>query len=265
MPPPPSNPQSHAKLSESDKKPLAPFPKAPPTHLLIVCAHGIWQGHVRDAPLSPTHWLLHPFQSGEEACFVSHVDAGCRELLAQRGDAYLVFSGGPTRTETRLSEGMSYLNMARALYPDFFTDAPPGSGSDWSDVIAVEEEALDSLQNVQFSVRKFRQRYGRLPRRVTVTSHEFKRARFEELHFPTLQSLPEFAGSAGDGEIGEWRFVGRDPTYMEDDPDGNRAREVREGERKRGYEAWKADPLGTGELLSSKRKERDPWGVQGHD
>jgi folylpolyglutamate synthase len=265
MPPPSSDPQSHAKLSESARQPSGPFPNGPPTHLLIVCAHGIWQGRPRDSPLSPTHWLLQRFQSGEEACFVAHVDAGCRELLAQRGDAYLVFSGGPTRTETRLSEGRSYLNLARALYPEVSADRLPGSGSDWGNLIAAEEEALDSLQNVQFSVRKFRQRYGRLPRIVTVISHDFKRARFEDLHFPTLQSLPEFAGSAGDGEIGEWRFVGRDPTYMEDDPDGDRAREVREGERKRGYEAWKADPLGTGELLSAKRKARDIWGVQSHD
>jgi len=84
----------------------------------------------------------------------------------------------PTRGHTSpfsaTSEGESYLRFARAagLLPsaDMFTR------------VTIEDAALDSFQNVLFSIARFRELTGAYPMRITVVGHDFKRRRFEGLH-----------------------------------------------------------------------------------
>jgi hypothetical protein len=45
-----------------------------------------------------------------------------------------------------------------------------------------EDAALDSYQNVIFSIARFRELMGAYPSRITVLGHAFKRRRFEQLH-----------------------------------------------------------------------------------
>ena len=100
--------------------------------------------------------------------------------------------------------------------------------------------------------------YGVKPKRVTAVSHEFKRARFEELHFKVLK---EKYGST------EFNFEGQDPPYMvEGSPeyDATKAQKVRHAEKAKGYDMWAKDPQGSGEEVMRKRKERDFWGLQFH-
>jgi len=57
-------------------------------------------------------------------------------------------------------------------------------------------------------------------------------------------------------------FLGIDPGYMveaSEEFDGERAEEVRMGERERGYNAWEADLRGVGDVLRRKRGARDCW------
>jgi len=104
---------------------------------------------------------------------------------------------------------------------------------------------------VVFPLRAFAQRYGRRPDEVVVVSHAFKRARFEELHFPALEAALR----------GRARFVGVGPWYMVQEPEGERARLVREEERSAGYEVWRRDPRGVGREVAEKRARRNVWGV----
>ena len=48
--------------------------------------------------------------------------------------------------------------------------------------VTIEDAALDSFQNVLFSIARFRELTGVYPMRITVVGHDFKRRRFEDLH-----------------------------------------------------------------------------------
>jgi len=77
------------------------------------------------------------------------------------------------------------------------------------------------------------------PTKLTIVSHEFKRARFLELHLPAIAWNRETV------------FVGIDPPF-----DRVRMAEIEEGDRLRGYGAWKGDPYGIGEVPRGKRVKR---------
>lgn len=72
----------------------------PPSHLIIVCCHGVWLG-------GPTlgqdegEWLIADFQRGETPTFVQHIKAGVDALAQNCGGSVLVFSGYVTRLSFR--------------------------------------------------------------------------------------------------------------------------------------------------------------------
>lgn len=137
------------------------IPKAAPAHLIIVACHAIYLGQTPvvmrqdlSAPTTdiknqyadlPSHnesnWLIEPFQAGETATYVRHIEAGVRRLAeavaierssvpradAAAGPAILVFSGAATkRAKTSKSEGHSYL-VSRSCVCNFPGGLPPGT------------------------------------------------------------------------------------------------------------------------------------------
>ena len=131
----------------------------------------------------------------------------------------------------------SIQNLSRTLSP------PP-----LPQYTTTEPRSLDSFQNLLFSLLRFHTFTGSAwPAHVTLVSHAFKRARFEELHRPALQ----WPGR-------RWTFWGRDPPRDVSDPD-----ELKRAEERRGWGAWREDLYGGGEVLQGKRKIRDVWGVAG--
>jgi hypothetical protein len=55
--------------------------------------------------------------------------------------------------------------------------------------VTTEDAALDSYQNVIFSIARFREVTGVYPSRITIVGHNFKRRRFEQLHRVALRWL----------------------------------------------------------------------------
>lgn len=158
-----------------------------------------------------------------------------------------MLSGSRTRKESEKSEARSYLDLAEEN--DFWGLL----SGDERERIVLEEQALDSLGNLVFSVTAFWKRTGTWPERITVVSHGFKRERILGLHVAAMRWPRERV-----------EFVGIDPAYMREGSgewDGERAEEVRRGERERGVRAWEGDRFGVGAVLRGKRRERNPWGV----
>ncbi|XXH04220.1 folylpolyglutamate synthase [Hypoxylon texense] len=211
---------------------------APPEHAIIVCCHGIWAGGAARGH-DESEWLIAEFQKGETPTFIEHIKAGLKVL---RGDktSILIFSGGPTRKETRVSEAQSYANLAEAN--SFFGVL---SESEASKRIFCEERALDSYYNVLFSLTKFWSDRKIWPKKITIVSHAFKRERLVDCH----------CGAIG-FPLDRVDFVGVDPPGMIDGTKEAAFKGVAEA-----ITQWKEDPHGKGDLLASKRRKRNPWGV----
>ncbi|KAJ9611322.1 hypothetical protein H2200_004506 [Cladophialophora chaetospira] len=247
----------------------------PPTHLIIVCCHAIYIGGEGKSS-NEANWLIEPFQSGETETYVKHVEAGVKALAEDYENAILCFSGGPTKPEkTKRSEGEGYLKVA--LENNLFGREP--SPPTLRSRIFVDRYATDSYQNILLSLIQFplftqeldhrlrsnttaianstasAPRSGSskssvptgtkssspvFPTKLTIISHSFKRARFLELHLSAIKYPLERV-----------TYIGIDPPF-----DTARMSEIEEGDRLRGYGAWKKDLYGASELLRSKREKR---------
>lgn len=225
-----------------------------PTHLILVCCHAIYLDGTSHGA-NEDEWLLAPFQSGEVPTFTQHIKAGL-SLLSSTPSSLLVFSGSKTRCETQKSEAQSYLDLCfdNEFWSIFEGDEErsEGKGVLLSRVV-LEEQALDSFGNFAFGILKFWKETGQWPQKITVVSHEFKRARFMDLHAKAARWPQDCV-----------EFVGIDPTYMANggtEWDEERTASVLRGERERGYRVWADDLWGAGEVLRGKRRGRNCWDV----
>lgn len=231
--------------------------------LIVVCCHAIWLGD--DATIASDNgtvedgWLIEPFQKDETSTFVKHIAAGIQQLLLDKS-AILVFSGGSTKpSRTQVSEAVSYNTYARRY--KMLED------NDLLTRTFMEADATDSFQNVLFSLLRFPQfvqhyyqsfHVGQIPlsfasqplcpRKLIVISHEFKRARFQQLHLPAIRYPATTT---------RFEFIGIDPPFS-----GDKMQEIREGDAARGYGAWMNDLYGNGEVLAEKRVSRGWTGMR---
>lgn len=202
-------------------------------HLIVVPCHGVWKPPRHASAGLPglafADWVAGPLLEGKTDILVKHVTEGVRRASADP-NSLLLFSGGQTKKNAGpIAEGTSYFQLTEAL------------GLDTSKA-AVEEYARDSYENLLFSVARFRELTGRYPVKITVVGYEFKRARFEELHGPTV-------GYGAD----KLEYVGIDPVWGDDElPDS--------GELEHAFLPFKRDPHGcTERVLLKKKIERNPW------
>ncbi|KAF2130616.1 hypothetical protein P153DRAFT_375322 [Dothidotthia symphoricarpi CBS 119687] len=230
-------------------------------NLIVVCCHAIFHPDVEspsfplNSPYDEKNWHLAPFQKsnaetgkpGEHETFIQHVQAGLDALLVGVDaetpiKSLLVLSGGATKPSlTPLSEARSYYHaaLARELAQGYLGGgrAHQAFRKGW---ILLEEHATDSFQNLLFSILLFRRTTGVYPKRIRVITHAFKAERFLELHAPAIRWPKDRV-----------LVQGIDPVMSSAELET-----TLRGEREYGCAPWKQDPLGTGGLLNSKRRER---------
>ncbi|EJD37504.1 hypothetical protein AURDEDRAFT_116756 [Auricularia subglabra TFB-10046 SS5] len=207
-------------------------------HLIVVAGHAIWHGCSPEERMHEDDWILEPIQREQKllSTFFKHISKGA-ELSLSDPKSLLVFSGGQTRSTSLETEGASYLRLAhdaKLFGRDYNESAPfPRATS--------EQFALDSFQNVLFSIGRFHEVTGSYPSRITVVSFGAKRARFVELHSQALRWRAD-----------RFNYVGIDPA-------DKAAAAMFQGEKQFGYAPYSKDLYGChGELLA-KRRKRNPF------
>ncbi|KAI0766845.1 hypothetical protein BD413DRAFT_141300 [Trametes elegans] len=208
-------------------------------HLIVVPGHAIWKGSTLEARFDEDQWVLEPYQrsGGRVAAFFKHILAAA-ELARQDEHSLLVFSGGQTRASSTTTEAESYMRLARVS--DLL---PPGAPA--AVRATTEDYALDSYQNLLFSIARFHEYTGRYPARITVVGYEMKRRRFMELHRAALR-WPE----------ARFEYVGID---AEGDGDAHSGGSAQQGELQNGYLPYTEDSYGCHGPLLAKRRARNPF------
>lgn len=117
--------------------------------------------------------------------------------------------------------------------------------------VITETHATDSYQNVLFSLLRFRVYTGSYPARVTVVTHEFKRKRFMDFHFPAVGLVPVTVSSRQDAENRRVGVIGINPPESVTPVESLIA-----GEEKSGIGLWSRDQYGVQTELTGKRLKR---------
>lgn len=203
----------------------------------MVAGHAIFTGTQWDAQSlrDEANWVLEPFQTGQVSTFLEHIRRGV-EIAANDSSALLLFSGGQTRDAAGpRSEAMSYWLAA---------DAEHWFGHDAVKNRTLSEEyARDSMENLLFSICRFRQVVGRYPHFIKVVSFSFKKVRFVEIHRKALR-FPRH----------RFQFYGIDP----DGTSGLHSLSAQE--RAHAMGPFASDPYGCHTpVLSDKKETRNPF------
>ncbi|GAA6013637.1 hypothetical protein JCM10207_004798 [Rhodosporidiobolus poonsookiae] len=233
----------------------APNPYSNLKHLVMVPGHAIWQGCDASHATEDADWVLEPMQRGGAVrTYLKHIIKGV-EIAVRDPEALLIYSGGQTRPHSTLTEALSYARLAKAgnLYSQFMTDsqrqAAAAQGGEF-DRATTEDFAMDSMQNVLFSVARFREVTGRWPTFITVVGYGMKRRRYEDVHRAALRwpaSAFKYIGIDNEGETSG-------------DYEGEKANEgVYGAQRKFGLEPFLRDTYGCHGGLMAKRRNRNPY------
>ncbi|KAF7908636.1 uncharacterized protein EAF01_004391 [Botrytis porri] len=245
-----------------------------PTHLILLTCHAIYVS----GPLElESSWLLAPFQKAgrEWITFIKHITRAA-ELWRGDENSLLVISGGFTRGEVCRSEAGGYFDVGveRGLWVVGDLRTEKGGGR-----IVLEEEALDSWENLVRGLLAFWRETGGWAEKIMIVSHGFKRERFGKLHcgvlglgmgtsFGPSRERNDREDGNGKGKGVEVVFEGINPEFMDKESeefDAEKCEDTMKGERERGYGEWEKDLWGTGMVLRGKRGGRDKWGVKGEE
>ncbi|EIW68765.1 hypothetical protein TREMEDRAFT_22767, partial [Tremella mesenterica DSM 1558] len=210
-------------------------------HLIIVPGHAIWIGNDVDKIENDDEWILQDMQKGGSVkTFLKHLKEGVERMKVDE-KSLLVFSGGATRPSPSppLSESLSYYLLASSLNLIPTTSSHP-SILPLSARTTTEEYALDSYQNLLFSISRFHEITTNYPERITVVGYGMKSFRFVNLHRATI-GFP----------LENFDYVGID--------DSGDVRKHYEGEWKFGFLPFLKDPTGCHDPLILKKINRNPW------
>ena len=198
-------------------------------NLILVAAHAI--PFRFDLLESDDGWYLKPFPRRARGLPTSLTRAAGVDLAAADSGSLLVSAGGQSDPAAGpRSEALGY--WLAADHHEWFGHPQVRARA------TTEEFSLDSLQNLLFSLCRFREYLGAYPETVTAVGWEFKAARFDlhrhSLRFPTAR----------------FRYVG---VRLSPDPASFLPFEAAR------RESFVHDPYGAGPEPASKRESRNPF------
>lgn len=256
----------------------------PGLHLIIVPCHSIWNAFYENSKepnfgQSSDHWFLAPFQfeGNDHLAFINHGLRAIETLLNEfSNNSVVVFSGSQTKPEAGcISEAQSYYFLMRKLLQETHRNGRTISAVFDDDItkrlrdiekillqlkitveelfthyIITEEFALDSFENLLFSIYRFQQFKTSFPENITIVGFGFKKRRFLEYHAKAI-----------DFPIENMKYIAIDPLPTGYTPEELRhyIEELNTLELRNALELFAADWYGTQDQLSLKKKSRNPF------
>ncbi|KFX97693.1 hypothetical protein V490_02674 [Pseudogymnoascus sp. VKM F-3557] len=243
-------------------------PVVSPKKLVVVCCLATWIGE-RDS--DDNMWVVIPGQEtrkgwgmdmanpSEKECWKRQIWKGLQELAVMGEKGVLMgpwYKGKPT------SAAQSYLDYCKTSNYFNMFKADKYNDKDLPSRIFTEDRAMDSFQNIIFSLIEFNKRYRNFPEEMTVISYELKRTRFEELHFKAAKAF--VFPTAQIGIDVTWQgiptFIGIDPRELHDPSKQEKRLALMELEMQR-FDLWRLVPFGMSDDLKKKKKERNVWNI----
>ncbi|KAJ1032683.1 hypothetical protein NDA16_000705 [Ustilago loliicola] len=245
-------------------------------HLVIVTGHAIWAGCDINGKDNDANWVLEDYQKGGSVkTFFKHIEKGV-QVTNEDPSALLIFSGGQTRPNSLQTEAESYFSLAISanlelpMIAGSLSNSTTSSSSSSSSIgglahanaavatrhglqdarMTTENFALDSFENLLFSIARFREYTGHYPGRITVVGYGFKKARFEELHAKAVRWNTQ--GFLRNGER-TFQYVGIDDELTDSEISTQYM-----GEKIKAYNLFDKDMYGCHGRLREKRIERNP-------
>ncbi|CAO3613776.1 unnamed protein product [Cunninghamella echinulata] len=240
--------------------PLPPFINNVYTHAIIVTGHAIYNGPLENVTqlYDESNWILEPYQHNQVPTFIEHIIKGI-QLLKSNPQSILLFSGGQTRSNAGpISEGSSYWKIAQLLLKsstskfsnNMVLDLELENTNEQSQELIqqlskrmiVEEYALDSFENVLYSICRFSEMTNVYPNHISIIGFEFKRARFELLHLPSIR-------------FKSFKYIGIDPNSISPE----QMISAQHGELLNSYQPFEKDLYGCHSSLKQKKLDRNPF------
>ncbi|KFY19462.1 hypothetical protein V493_07953, partial [Pseudogymnoascus sp. VKM F-4281 (FW-2241)] len=239
-----------------------------PKKLVVVCCLATWTGRID----TEDTWIAIPAQGkrrgwgmdmanpSERECWRMQICKGLEVLKEMDGEGILMFSGGPWLGKKNISAAKSYLDYAKAS--NFGGCLRDEKYVDYPSFLFLEERAMDSLQNIMFSLIEFNRKYKNFPEEMTVISYEIKRTRFETLHFKTAKEMI-LQSSQPETDV-SWQgtptFIGLDPLELRLPSKADKVKALMELEAHI-FNVWRRSPFGLSDELMNRKEERNVWDI----
>lgn len=254
------------------------------THLIFVPCHSVWNSlgaasAEENLGQSPNHWYLAPFQyeGRDHLAFIKHAVVGVETLLNDLDYSILLFSGSQTkRAAGNVSESQSYYFLIWKLL-QWIRDgkaAPEAFQLEktilhvcdrilekliqlnitleelFTEHISTEEFALDSFENLLFSICRFYELAQQYPSQVTIVGFGFKKERFVKYHAESIDYPVEQV---------EYISIEPKPQYTDQNKIRLYFEDLKLQEKKNALELFKSDWYGTKYPLHTKKSGRNPF------
>lgn len=251
------------------------------SHLILVPCHSIWNQFSEGDNLGhlPEQWFLAPFQleGNDHLAFIKHGLQAIRTMAKDISNkSVVVFSGSQTKTPAGcVSEAQSYYFLMWKLLqrayanPDSFPEDFPRDIINYltdiknilmlrsitlqelfTSLVTTEEYALDSFENLLFSLYRFRELTGEFADKITIVGFGFKARRFLDYHAKAIDYPKE-----------KISYVAIDPQ-----PQGYDSKKMKAYtdeldclEQRNALDLFAMDWYGTRRALRVKKKTRNPF------
>lgn len=251
--------------------------------LLIVPCHSIWNVDVNTVEENlgqlPEHWYLAPFQheGRDHIAFIKHSILAIEQLVQDTEHQLLLFSGSQTKKVAGpISEAQSYYYMARKIllwaasnkkFPrslevehiiinscqniiNKLNHMKISVDELFTNFISTEEFALDSFENLIYSIYRFQQITKKYPEQITIFGFGFKKKRFLDYHSKAIDFAIDNITYVSIDPVPDYKDSYRLDAYLKD---------LLLKEEENALKLFRNDWYGVKPPLSTKKRDRNPY------